>query len=393
MILIQKLAQRLIWLTLIVVPFQSLWLRIVYQHGLTAKPFFVLSFWYEGVFLLILLGALLVNPKKQLRFTPSDYLALGTLILAIFSIFWSHHSLGDHIIGLRYGVPVLYAYLAGRVVQVDFPTLKKILSYILMGVVCFSALQLIVWLLPFEHLWNLLGWAKTFQIPGPIAQVYGSLPGPNQLAAFLAAASFILWPDSRSTSYKWWIYASWFLVILTFSRSSLIGLVIGLIALPILQKAKAKEYLPALAVLIGAILVQIGAAYISHTHAGQVFSHGASQDGHVASFRDSIAAAKNSTWWAWLIGHGVGTAGPATLVRGVGFIPESWLFQAFYELGLLGFAGYLAIFILGIRKAKKSGKLGVSAAIVALVVSSLFLHILADNPAAIILLGLTLAAI
>ncbi len=377
-------------LVLIVLPLGNLWLRPIAQHGVDGKAFFAISYWYEAVLLIaIVLGFGVHRLKLLTKWT--DYFALGVIILASMTIFWSHRSIGDEIVGLRYCIPVLCAYFAARLFDFDLGMFTKIARIILPIVVVVAFVQLLVWQFSSDGFLDAISWQREFQIPGNVSQVYSSFAGPNQLASYLIVLSMFLWRESVGR-YSVWIYLSWFLIVLTYSRSALLGLLVALLYAAFIDW-KEKGYrsaIPLLGVLLVFGVTQLAVTHLADVQSTDVFTHGESQTGHVFALRDTADRMEHSSFGMVLFGHGAGTAGPASIARPPTFIPESWILQILYEIGLVGLAAYLLFFAYAFKFSK--ARAGVQLAIVGILINALFLHILADNLAMAVTFGILIGA-
>lgn len=368
----------LTWLILLILPLQSFWLRIVLTHGLQGKPFFFLSFWYEPLLYMLFLAVLVIFGRR-LRPQVVDWVFIGIVALSVLTSLLNEQSISRTIVGIRYGLVPVLAYLLGRTsgLTINDERLSRILRFASWGVVIFALVQLILIIAPgSKSILSTLQLQPTNAVV-TIPQLTGSLPGPNQLASYLLVAiglsMLYRWPR-----YQWIVILSLVLLFATFSRSAIIGLGIMLIGWLALNRQAWR-----IGVLIMATggLVWLGSSVVTHGRLTDILTHGASQRQHVEALIVAEQKIASSSLCQIILGHGMGTAGPATLTKPPVFIPESWYLQVIYELGITGLALYAAAFWLLGRQAFRLQPI-LAITFLGLLGDTLFLHTFADNPAA-----------
>jgi hypothetical protein len=363
-----SLAQATLGLVFLLVPLQSLWLLWLPSHGVTGKPFLLLSFWYEPLLYVVFIGALLLRPYQLTR---TDILALTLFGLALISWFWARHSLGDQILGMRYDMlPVLAwvcARTSGQTAGWGYGRLRAVAPVVLGSVV----LQAIVWCID-------LHWSSLVSLhldpgqhyAGRLPQLFAPLPGPNQLASYALLVAIIAWYEWRS---KPLAILSSVVLVATASRSALLGLLAALVT-----EARRNRIALRAVIAVGVLVLVLGVTSLVSPSVRFFVAHGKSQQGHDQALTLALDKTFQAPLGNILFGHGVGTSGPATLVRGTQFIPESWYLQVLYELGVAGLLLFLWWYI---QAARQSHKPALIQAAWALGVNALFLHVFADNPA------------
>jgi O-antigen ligase len=92
------------------------------------------------------------------------------------------------------------------------------------------------------------------------------------------------------------------------------------------------------------------------------------------------------------IGHGLGSAGPASFKASQPVIPENWYLQIAYEVGILGLLLYILAFAGLLGDFIRNRNLALPASLFALtcgiLVSNLFLHTWADSTLVLIVFTL-----
>lgn len=220
---------------------------------------------------------------------------------------------------------------------------------------------------------------------------FSSLGGPNQLGAYL------LLPLAFSLVYgirqKNWLAILSSLpilagIILSFSRSAWIGAVITFfLSIFILIPKKQKIYFLVFSLVLGSI---IGALVLSQIGTNErlqnVLLHGRVFEGRIEGSDqqriDSIANTASEIV-ARPLGHGLGSAGPASFRADKPVIPENWFLQIAYEIGIIGLLLYIFAFaaLLGDFIRNRSNPLAASlfSATVGILVINVFLQAWADS--------------
>jgi hypothetical protein len=213
-----------------------------------------------------------------------------------------------------------------------------------------------------------------------IPQVYGSLPGPNQLGSYLLVFLFLVWSRSIEPR-RILIGAALVLLVLTFSRGAALGLVAALMT-GVVIAPRMWRWQTLMVVLVAVIGIWVLVSFLFQGYIRDIFTHGASLSEHVEAFRDGVSEIRqDGTPFSIVLGHGAGEAGPATFTRQSGRIQESWILQVVYEYGLVGGFLYGLIFWFTIKEAVKGKNYALAMITVGLLANAVFLHIFSDNPA------------
>ncbi len=373
----------LLLILLAITPFQQIWLQALLDHGWVGHPLLLLSNWYEPVIIILLIWAVVLRKHSRFTLKSFDWVAIFLLLLAVLSNIWSNLSFSNHLIGLRYSVFPITAYFAGRLYLKPSSTLDQVLKTVFYLLITVTLIQLVSW--QFGGFYPL----QVRDLAGGWPRIYGSLIGPNQLATYLVLITIWLFLKKQISSMA--VGLSFILVVLTFSRSAILALIVSLfVGLFLIGKnrfylIKALVIFVALVSLLISTQPKVKDAFISNRHSQE----------RIEALSNTADALANGGTRSLLIGHGAGTAGPATFVTGKIFIPENWFLQMIFEFGLVGF-GLLLTFWLGLSAAlylnqNYSGLM----LVIAISINSLFLHPLADNPAAALffylMLGLSIS--
>ena len=136
---------------------------------------------------------------------------------------------------------------------------------------------------------------------------------------------------------------------------------------------------------LSAIII-VGSAYLlfaTQISKSDVITHGQSQSQHIYAIKDSIAEIidRKSQPVKLIFGSGLGTAGPAVIKYGDGFVSESWYLQLALELGILGLGLWIALIVTLIVRMWREHQEGLMLGLIGVSIAAIFLHTWADNPA------------
>ena len=176
------------------------------------------------------------------------------------------------------------------------------------------------------------------------------------------------------------------LILATFSRSALLGLIGGLLAVALLLPAYRRRVVSQIGViaLVTILMISLVSVSTGNLLSGSLFRT-ISDSGHLESSKTAIRAIFDAEPATILLGHGAGTSGPSTLNWYKSVISENWYLQTAYEYGLVGLLAVLGFFGTLLSSAYRQGQAGLLAMTVALMMNALFLHPLSDNAAATLL--------
>jgi len=167
---------------------------------------------------------------------------------------------------------------------------------------------------------------------------------------------------------------------LTYSRSALLGLAVALIFMFIYFGRQLREKITQSILFL---TVAVSSAILFAMYNGEflhdILLHGSSFSQHIGALKDAISKITSSGILSLLLGHGIGSAGPAALKLG-GTISENYYLQIVFETGVLGLIVFSAFIASMVKKLFVASKT-LFFAFVALLINALFLHIFSDNPA------------
>lgn len=384
------------WFLITILTIMPFWSAIIAfisdRSALDYFQIFAVRSWYEPV-LLILFMLVVFNPrweKRGLELKVFDYLIFIYLIWSIISIFCNHLTISQGIQGLRYNGLFFGFYLLARFSFFSEARIQFAENLVLIFGRVLSLWAIIEVVFLRSDYWQRLGilsadsgfgFGATHTVVS-VPQAMATMEGPNQLGSFLLLPFFIALsrksknPNRALTDWLWLIIIAG-AIVLSFSRSAILGLIVGLIFFLIFDRKmaiKEKIILSFTPIILGALSV----AYFINRGGGlrDFWTHGASNQSHWYSMYQALVS--DRTIPELFFGSGIGTAGPASF-NFIGNIQESWYLQIITELGLIGFLLWLSIVVLiTINFFKKNRAL--SLGLISVSVAAIFLHTFADNP-------------
>lgn len=327
---------------------------------------------FGGIILLTFLtvAARFFHLNKTLR--AADYFIGGFILLAVLSWFWSENR-DIYILGLRYSVFAALFYFIGRALPFKKWPWEKVLYWSLYLAGSLAILQLVLWQMGLENLAEKIGLGAE-HFAGSWPRLQGSLAGPNHLATFITVSS--LWLFWRKRLKPWELAVATLLVLLTLSRSAILGLAGGIIVPFLLYRSKSANTTKMAATGLILLLTTLIVFYFEPLR--QVFVDARHTDLRLEIYAETVAKFKEVSLPHLLFGHGAGTAGPATFHLEKGFITENWFLQIAYEYGLAGLGMLLMTWII-VGFALRTKMPALTAIVIAILINSLFLHPLSDN--------------
>ena len=378
-----------------------------------------LAFWtthfYEPIIIIVLAIELLLivdpwvkpeNDRKKTRVIVSVVVML--IMISILSAFLLSPSISRGLEGVRFSIFFLLTFLAGYLSDFKSDQRNKLLNVYLMMAFIIALWAILERFLPVNYLMKLklidpdscFGYG-THRVDAIWQSVTG-IGGPNQLGSYLLPAIFIsisqiskLKPPTYNSKLKMYlnilIIFGITAVVLSFSRSAWAGLYAGFLVYLILFIKNIKLQIAGLAILI--VIAALGLNYYLD-QPNDILTHGASSESHQSAFELSVTEIKNrfEAPVKLIFGSGIGTAGPAALKYGDGFVSESWYLQLALELGILGLVLWLILIALLLADLYKKNQ-GLFLGLIAVSVTAVFLHTFADNPALSITLFLLIGLI
>jgi hypothetical protein len=370
-------------LVLLILPFQYLWIRPIELVADSNRSVFLLTNWYELLIIAALPTLAIFFLKRRLFWF--DWLLFGVLALAVISSYWSPATGWTDVIGLRYGVGFIVFYFIARSI-LAWQASEKLLTAVFYLVVAIALGQGLFWLMGGEsNFWFL---AKR-DLAGDLPRLYASLIGPNQLGTYVACLGLWLYHQRRISG--WWFGLAALVVIGTFSRSALLGLLAGYAVIIYQWRSVVRWKLVGAAVGLGLALA-LPLVFFYSDSLRQTFVVSRHTDERLSALQKSIEEFNRASLPVKLFGYGITTAGPSTFVTKQIFVPENWFLQVLHEIGLVGLFSLLAAILGALRFLSQRGSSPLVSPFVAIAVNSLFLHPLADNPAVAITLFTLLAS-
>jgi hypothetical protein len=387
-----KIFRTFLLIVIAYIPFYRFFQALLENHTqLSSGAVFWLSHWYEPVIIILLFFYFIIwlfGKKKKLGI--EIVLAIVLLLIGGLSVLLGSKSISRGLEGFRFVFLPIVIFITVYLAGFDKDRFKKLINVYLFSAVAIALWAIIEHALPSNYwsLWGILSpnastWFGAHTVDG-VRQSVSLVGGPNQLAAYLLPAFFIILCDYKSIfkGLRWFVIILFGLaIILTFSRSAFVGLAVSLFIFFILNKNKLTRWLgfgSFALIFVGLIFAyQFGSPTVRN-----MFTHGASQSGHVSALQESVNEIKSrtSTPSTFIFGAGLGSAGPSTIKYSDGIVSESWYLEIILELGFFGLFVWLLYFFFIIKKTIDSNK-GLFFGFLSTAIASLFLHTFSDNPA------------
>ena len=369
---------------------------------------------WKEVLLLVLAGLTSIEVWRHRELLerlrqPWVWALAGFTAVALFVTLITRPPLATAAFGIKTDLEFLLAALIALLVATP-NFVRRLIQIVLIGgaAVCsFGLLQAFV--LPVDFLTRFGYGPDTIQpflqiAAGSDALRFGAtLGGPNQLGTYLILIiTLSLWQARKPGQHRWWLVlssASFVVLFNTHSRSAWIGAIVAatatlVAATPARYRRRVGLGMAAAAVagLLGlSVFVSTSPAaqyYVLHSRADQHDEQTGSDSQRLASIMAGARAAMEHP-----LGHGLGTAGPATLRADPDSenVIENYYLQIAYEAGVVG--GLLFVVLLGLlihRLSRHSGPnrhgQPVAAALVGLSVVALALPAWTDSTTSLILM-------
>lgn len=415
--LFKELPFWLIIFLVVLIPFQAFlitWAREVLN--LSGQGVFFISLWKEYI-LIILILLVFIGIFKS-RKLPFRIILLDKIIFTFFALGFLYFLIFDGalvqgIAGLRYDMELFIFYFVSRSLVFDRQRIKQLVKCFLFSsfiVLLFGLLQ--VFILPPSSLevfgyssglteYGQIGILSTYRILNPtlagIYRIQSFLPGALQFSSYLLFLFFILlgffiYGKKNRVYLGPILFLSFLGLIFTFTRSAWIGLVVGFSMILYLCVKSKKAILFSFFSLLVTGYFFVRSMLDNEKFQAIVFHGTIRKEGLFGSTPEHLEAVKEGMVLILSnpFGLGLGVSGPASKYSENIIIPENWYLQIGTELGVLGLVIFVAILVVGgkylfdiLKKSEdsfyKSLGLGLLGALVAISVSSLFLHTWADT--------------
>ncbi|HCI04149.1 TPA: hypothetical protein DE059_04455 [Candidatus Peribacteria bacterium] len=431
--MLQRLRESLALVLITLLPFHALLVTLGTKliRGSGNAPMSQLAAWKEGILAVILLVAFLewVKSKKKWKFDEIDLSIVLLIALSLVVTAYTHGDWKLYLFGFKYDFVPLIAFFALRRVEWSEKFLKNVFSLIIGVGVVIAGYGLIAMFLP-KGLFTLLGYSDLHSLYLPdaplaafqqiesvgVRRMQSVMSGPNQLGLWLLipfSISVIRMFQGRVTG-RWSLVTGLFGlgILLTFSRSAWIAALIIFVII-LYQNQSKKAFKKSMTRIAGLIIVSV--IVLTMVQPG-VLLRLTSSSGHLTKPIEAWQTMNKHKF-----GLGLGMAGPASnrvsdacvhLPEGsdaswasdrpdlcvfVGenqvqptdrkckcpFLPENWYLQIGTELGIIGFALYLIMIFMVIRRLQRNNKIrSVFLAFIGISIAALFLHAWEDSAVA-----------
>ncbi len=406
-----NIAAVLLALLLIIMPFHAA-LVTIYGNFLPYK--IALMAWKEVLISIIgvLCAFAVYKDRSLLKLDIINKIAIGILLFSVFISLVNYSELSALIVGIKTNLVVFVLYLEAQVLasKYNYVNIVKIVLIPASIVAIIAILQPVLFK---PEVLNMIGYGSDsidslqyVESAQDSLRVFSTLGGPNQLGAYLIVPfTLSLALAIKSRKIIWYFLPLFFLlpIFMSYSRSAWIGTIVAAITV-ILMQFKFKIQL-----IVGMMLIILLATFGYLFYSGGVckyFSdpigilvHGSCQSGNLGgSDMIRVNSIQNgiNTITSNPLGNGVGTAGPASFYTSKPLIVENWYIQIAIEIGIIGLMLYIAFIFMNLKKLykesmhKKNSVLPITllASLCGILVTSLFLHTLADSTLSILLFGL-----
>lgn len=329
----------------------------------------IFVFWKEFLIVVLCVAALFEHRKqgiKDLLRNKFVWLVLVFMIYSTLSVLWSPDlSLNRLIYGIKYEVAFFGLIIAGMLLKnIEFEELLKWTFFggslaILVGLILHFVVgpeNFIIF--GYRNDWSNYGIGQALAFcqkieNSDICRFQGTFSGPNQAAFYL----LLYLPIAVHFLKKYKLICaimvplSLLALILTYSRSAILGLILMTFAYMVLVN---KKWIKDNALKIGVMaIICIGFAAIMYTAAPGALLRPESTSEHFTKWIDGVNALSESPIW----GQGLAESGPAArAVYSDPLITESWFLQVAVNSGILGLILFGWIYCWLMWKLYKSNK-------------------------------------
>lgn len=385
------LSKIFLYVLLIYFPLYELFLHFLQSYTHFSDPLiFWITHFYEPLIVLFLLAYLLKFAlERKFPLSKGDIYAGIIIILALLMIAVHRSNLQAGLQGLRFLILPYTAYLIARFS--NYKNTHRLIQVYLFIASIMAAMAIVEYFfLPRGYMdiyYNLTGFGFGQNTLPNTTQATAILAGPNQLASYLILPFFyLLYRFFKSKRSIFLILDSYLLIIitlaigLTYSRSALVGLIVGaILALIYFGRGQRDKVIYCVLFIVVAITLAASYALSNGELPRDLLTHGSSFTQHLQATNGSFKTFISSGIFKIIFGFGVGSAGPVALKLG-GIVSENYYLQVCFELGILGLVVYI-LFMRELLRGLFKGSKTLFFALIALLVNAFFLHIFSDNPA------------
>jgi hypothetical protein len=396
---------------LVIMPFHAAIVTILGNY----LPYkLVIQGWKEALILVLAIICIcaIYKDRKLLSLDLTNRLALAIILFSLAISILNFSELNAFLAGIKTNLVVFVLFLEAQVLASKY-SFEKIFKIIMIPATIVAVLGILQPVIFKPDLLQIIGYNSSSIIGGQYIEaskesvrVFSTLGGPNQLGAYLIIPFTLgLVFAFKAKKISWYLLPIFFLVpiYMTYSRSAWIGTIVAALSVLILQLKLKTQLLVATSLVL--LLVIFGYSFYSggvcryFSQPVAILIHGDCKAGNlggsdmirVNSIQQGIDTVVNNPF-----GKGIGSAGPASFYTQKPLIVENWYLQIAIEIGIIGLLIYAVFIVLNLKKLyitskqKDNSVLSTTlfAAICGILVTSLFLHTLADSTLSILLFGL-----
>ena len=282
-------------------------------------------------------------------------LILLFILFVFLSYFWTEAGPFQWLRGVRFWLTPLLLLLTTILIDFKLEQIQKFVRtiiYVSVIITGFAILEPVGVKLSTVSILSGAGSLESVNLVGAlkINRLESILAGPNALGLYLLVIiSVLLGWQGEIKHYKLILFFSALILILTFSRSAWIGLIVLLLNLAIIKYKLSFVKISYLVILL--VVLVSGTFYISKKSQtlSQIFNHGLSTDMRLEQYNRIV----EEKFEIGLLGRGAGAAGPSTqnrLDNGSNHWTENTYLDTFEEFGLIGLLLFLTIVIVWWRQ-------------------------------------------
>ncbi len=393
---------------LILMPFHAFFSIYLGSIGLNQT---LVQSWKEILIVLLAFCWLLLCLSRQKLYIKLDVTNISFIAIIVISLLVTIFVRPDSsaiLFGIKTNLVAIVVYLIAQIPIPNKVFIRKNIHWLVivpgLVVAIFAILQSTI--IP-ESIFEFLGYNASNINPKqivdgslPFHRAFSTLGGPNQLGNYLIVPLLFSLIFALKQK-KWWMIGFTVLftlvIALSFSRSAWIGAIVAVIAglLLIFTNRQRLIFAGIIATIMVIGLIVFPVAVNSYPRLENVVFHGRYFENRIeGSDQARLDAITNTTQAVTSnpIGHGLGSAGPASFQTSQPVIPENWYLQIAYEVGIIGLVLYILAFagLLGdfIRRRNLPFPASLFAITCGILVSNLFLHTWADSTLVLIVFAL-----
>jgi len=341
----------------------------------------------------------LANWRSLHRPAAATWLATAFVLLVLASYFYRQDSTEQWLRGVRYLIEPLLLFTTIQMFPISES--RQILWRTLAAATCLVVIGAVIEFFAPQLLRATIdatgrGYLGQIHQAATLTRLQSTLAGPNALGLFMMV-SLLLWPVWSKIIPRNLAIGSGVLgllvILLTFSRSSYLGLFIGVLALLVAGRALLKGYTKPLAVGLLVTVVLIGGLYILQP---QTLTRNNSNNVRIEQYQRLWNDKEQIGFW----GRGAGAAGLVSVDRldgGPNFYTENSYLDAYEAVGLLAALAYLGFWISlvwSLLRTRNTTSIAVGATVLGLAIAGIFINHYTGQAAiwlALLFAGLTVA--